>query len=598
MALGSLLPELSEGASRTPLIELATRWAREKPDAPAFTYVDYSADPKGVKTTATWREMYDRARAMAVRLRQTAEPGDRAALLLPQTLEYMTAMFGCMYSKVIAVPLFSPDAPGYADRLVRAYSDAAPAVIVTTEAALAHVEKFLADHDVPRPREIVCAELVDGALAGGWTHEPIGIDDVAYLQYTSGSTRAPAGVEITHGNIEANTRQLWAEWPTDETDPVLVSWLPLFHDMGLIATMALPMTRGNHTIYTAPQSFLMRPLRWLQLISDYRHTAVYTAGPNFAYEYVAEHASPEKIADLDLSGLVTCLNGAEPIRPATLGIFQETFGPAGLRPDAQGPAYGLAEATVFVSAAADPTPPRVLTVDRETLSQGRITLCEPDAERSTALVGCGRPSGQIVAIVDPETGVEHQDGVVGEIWIHGPNVARGYWHNSERSQETFGARLRDTAPGLPEWPWLRTGDFGVAYEGELYVTGRIKDLIIVDGRNHYPQDIEITAQEAHPAIRPDFVAAFAVPGEETERLVVVAERNRRVPLARLDPAEIEAAVRAAITHEHEMRVEEFVLVEPGAIARTSSGKIARAATRERHLAAELPTTEARLAARS
>jgi fatty acid CoA ligase FadD32 len=594
MALGSLLPELSEGASRTPLIELVRTWAATKPEAPAFTYVDYSADPKGVKTTAGWGEMHRRARAMAARLRQIAEPGDRAALLLPQTLDYMTSMFGCMYGRIIAVPLFSPDAPGYADRLVRAYGDATPAVVVTTRSALPHVEKFLADHDVPQPREIVCADAVDLSLGDDWEHEPIGLDDVAYLQYTSGSTRAPAGVEITHGNMEANTRQLWAGWPATEADPVLVSWLPLFHDMGLIATMALPMVRGNHTIYTAPQSFLMRPLRWLQLISDYAHTEVYTAGPNFAYEYVADHATPDKIADLDLSGLVTCLNGAEPIRPATLRAFQETFGPAGLRASAQGPGYGLAEATVFVSAAADPTPPRVLSVDREALSQGRVK----PAEEGSSLVSCGRPIGQLVAIVDPETGTEQPDGTVGEIWVHGPNVAPGYWRNSERSQETFGGRLTDPAPGLPEGPWLRTGDFGVAHEGELYVTGRIKDLIIVDGRNHYPQDIEITAQEAHPAIRPDFVAAFAVPGEETERLVVVAERNRRVPLARLDLAEVEAAVRGAINHEHEMRLDEFVLVEPGAVARTSSGKIARAATRQRLLAAELPTTGARLAGRT
>jgi fatty acid CoA ligase FadD32 len=218
--------------------------------------------------------------------------------------------------------------------------------------------------------------------------------------------------------------------------------------------------------------------------------------------------------------------------------------------------------------------------------------------RTTALVGCGRPSGQLVAIVDPETGAEVPDGRVGEIWIHGPNVARGYWRNSERSQETFHARLRDPAPGLPAGPWLRTGDFGSAWEGELFVTGRIKDLVIIDGRNHYPQDLEITTQEAHPAIRPDFVAAFAVPGGETEHLVVVAERNRRVPLARLDLAEVTTAVRAAITHEHEVSVAEFVLIEPGGISRTSSGKVARSATRQRHLAAELPTTEARLAART
>ncbi|WP_396449400.1 fatty acyl-AMP ligase [Actinomadura sp.] len=593
MALGSLLPELLPGGSgRTPLIERVARWAREKPDAPAYTFVDYSVDPAGAHVTATWAETDRRARAVAATLRQVTGPGERAALLLPQTLEYMMTMLGAMYAHVIAVPLFSPDLPGHADRLIGAYTDAEPAVIVTTRSALPHVEKFLADHDVPQPKEIVFAEEIDPALAGRWEDEPIAFDDLAYLQYTSGSTRRPAGVEITHGNVTANAAQLWAGWAPDRPTPELVSWLPLFHDMGLIATMALPLVNGDHAIYTDPVSFIMNPLRWLQLIAERPGKNVYTAGPNFAYEYVASSVPPEKIAELDLSGLTTCLNGAEPIRPSTLSMFAEALAPAGLRPSAQAPGYGLAEATVFVSAAAEDVPPKIISVDREALTQGELRLAEGGSE----LVSCGRPYGQLVAIVDPETRLEQPDGRVGEIWVHGPNTAPGYWRNSERSQDTFGGELRE--PGdLPAGPWMKTGDYGVVHEGELYVTGRIKDLIIVDGRNHYPQDIEVTAQEAHPAIRPDHVAAFALTGEETERLVIVAERNRRVPLGRLDPDEVEAAVRGAVNVEHEMSVHDFVLIEPGGVSRTSSGKIARAATRQRYLDGELPTTAARLASR-
>ncbi|WP_067827668.1 fatty acyl-AMP ligase [Actinomadura kijaniata] len=599
MALGSLLPELQPGgAGRVPLIERVARWAVEKPDAPAWTFVDYSLDPGGVKITLTWAEAARRARAMAARLRQVAGPGDRAALLLPQTLDYMMTMLGAMHAHVVAVPLFSPDLPGHADRLIGAYADSEPAVVVTCRSSLPHVEKFLADHDVPRPREIVFAEEVDPALADTWTDEPIGFDDLAYLQYTSGSTRRPAGVEITHGNVTANAAQLWAGWAPDGPTPELVSWLPLFHDMGLIAAMALPLYGGDHAIYTDPVSFVMNPLRWLELIAERPGRNVYTAGPNFSYEYAASVVTPEKLAELDLSGLVTCLNGAEPIRPSTLETFAAAFAPAGLRPGAQAPGYGLAEATVFVSAAADDTPPKVIEVDRDALTQGRVVLADPaaDGERVSALVSCGRPVGQIVAIVDPETRTERPDGEVGEIWVHGPNTAPGYWRNSERSQDTFGGELAE--PGdLPAGPWMRTGDYGAVHEGELYVTGRIKDLIIVDGRNHYPQDIEVTTQEAHPAVRPDHVAAFAVQGEETELLVVVAERNRRVPLARLDPAEVETAVRGAINVEHEMSVHEFLLIEPGGVSRTSSGKIARAATRQRYLDGALPTTRARLDAR-
>ncbi|MFE9103487.1 fatty acyl-AMP ligase [Actinomadura geliboluensis] len=593
MALGSLLPELLPGGSgRTPLIERVARWAREKPDAPAYTFVDYSADPAGAHVTASWAETDRRARAMAATLRQVTGPGERAALLLPQTLEYMMTMLGAMHAHVIAVPLFSPDLPGHADRLIGAYADAEPAVIVTTRNALPHVEKFLADHDVPRPKEIVFAEEVDLALADRWEDEPIGFDDLAYLQYTSGSTRRPAGVEITHGNVTANAAQLWSGWAPEKPNPELVSWLPLFHDMGMIATMALPLVNGDHAIYTDPVSFIMNPMRWLQLIASRPGRNVYTAGPNFAFEYVATAATPEKIAGLDLSGLTTCLNGAEPIRPSTLSVFADALAPAGLRPGAQAPGYGLAEATVFVTAAAEDVPPKVISVDREALTQGELRLREGGSE----LVSCGGPCGQLVAIVDPETRVEQPDGRVGEIWVHGPNTAPGYWRNSERSQDTFGGELSE--PGdLPAGPWMKTGDYGVVHEGELYVTGRIKDLIIVDGRNHYPQDIEVTTQEAHAAVRPDHVAAFALTGEETERLVVVAERNRRVPLGRLDLDEVEAAVRGAVNIEHEMGVHDFVLVEPGGVSRTSSGKIARAATRRRYLDGALPTTAARLASR-
>ncbi|MFA1546604.1 fatty acyl-AMP ligase [Actinomadura chokoriensis] len=593
MALGSLLPDLLPGGSgRTPLIERVARWAREKPDAPAYTFVDYSADPAGAHITVSWAETDRRARAVAATLRQVTGPGERAALLLPQTLEYMMTMLGAMYAHVIAVPLFSPDLPGHADRLIGAYTDAEPAVIVTTRNALPHVEKFLADHDVPQPKEILFAEEVDPAMAGRWEDEPVAFDDLAYLQYTSGSTRRPAGVEITHGNVTANAAQLWTGWAPDKPNPELVSWLPLFHDMGLIATMALPLVHGDHAIYTDPVSFIMNPLRWLQLIAQRPGKNVYTAGPNFAFEYVASMATPEKIAGLDLSGLTTCLNGAEPIRTSTLAMFADALAPAGLRPGAQAPGYGLAEATVFVTAAAEDAPPKIISVDREALTRGDLRLSEGGSE----LVSCGRPCGQIVAIVDPETRVEQPDGRVGEIWVHGPNTAPGYWRNSERSQDTFGGELSE--PGeLPAGPWMKTGDYGVIHEGELYVTGRIKDLIIVDGRNHYPQDIEVTTQEAHPAIRPDYVAAFALTGDETERLVIVAERNRRVPLARLDTEEVETAVRGAVNVEHEMSVHDFVLIEPGGVSRTSSGKIARAATRQRYLDGELPTTAARLASR-
>jgi len=593
MALGSLLPDLS----LRPLIESLAEHAVNKPDAKAFTFVDYSRDRDGAKHTLTWGEVWRRAQATAVAMRAIAEPGERAALLLPQSLDYLTAMCGAFASEIVAVPLFSPDLPGNADRLIRAYSDAEPAVIVTTSAALPYVEKFLDEHEVPRPRGIVLSDELDPASGEGWELPEISPDDLAYLQYTSGSTSSPAGVEITHGGFAANARQLWRSWDPPEVETCeAVTWLPLFHDMGLITALALPLVNGNHVILADPMSFLMRPIRWMRLLSECPN--VYTAGPNFAYDYVSGQANEKSLAGLDLSGVNVALNGAEPIRPSTLKTFNETFASVGLRPGVLRPAYGLAEATVFVSGSfvtnPDPNvPARLLSVDREALTQGRVV--PSDAENAQHLVSCGAPQGQLVAIVDPETRREQPDGVVGEIWVHGPNVGRGYWGNSERSDETFNAVIEDAAEGLPAGGWMRTGDYGAAYDGELYVTGRIKDLIIVDGRNHYPQDIEVTTEEASPAIRPDYVAAFSIPGEETERLVVVAERNRRVPIAKLDLAEVERAVRAAVNQVHEMSIHEFVLIEPGSLSRTSSGKVARAATRARYLAGELVRTADRLA---
>ncbi|MCD0450571.1 fatty acyl-AMP ligase [Actinocorallia sp. API 0066] len=592
MALGSLLPDLD----RRPLVGLLAEHAVTKPDARAFTFVDYSVDRDGAKHTLSWARVWRRARATAVALLEHADEGDRAALLLPQSLDYLVTMSGAFAAKVVAVPLFSPDLPGNADRLIRAYSDAAPSVIVTTSAALPYVEKFLDEHDVPRPRGIVLSDEIDEAAGDSYVLPEIGPDDLAYLQYTSGSTSAPAGVEITHGAFAANARQLWTSWDPPEIETCeAVSWLPLFHDMGLVTALALPLVHGNHVILADPMSFLMRPVRWLRLLSECPN--VYTAGPNFAYDYVSGQANEKSLEGLDLSGLNVCLNGAEPIRPSTVENFTKAFAPVGLRPGVLRPAYGLAEATVFVSGSfvtnPDPdVPARMLNVDREALTQGRIV--PSDAENAQPLVSCGAPTGQFVAIVDPETRRERPDGTVGEIWVHGPNVGRGYWGNTERSAETFDAVIED-AQGIPSGGWMRTGDFGAVHAGDLYVTGRIKDLIIVDGRNHYPQDVEVTTEAASAAIRPDHVAAFAIPGAETERLVVVAERNRRLPVARLDLAEVERAVRAKVNQVHEMHIHEFVLIEPGSLSRTSSGKVARAANRDRYLSGDLVRTADRLA---
>jgi fatty acid CoA ligase FadD32 len=576
MALGDRCGEFTDGEA---LGELVARWAKRKPSEPAYSFIDFGSARDGHATTLTWGEVHRRASSMAARLRQSAYPGDRVALLLPSGLEYLTTMLGAFYARLIAVPLFSPELPRQHDRLIRAYTDADPAVVVTDTKSLQSVQDFLEN------REIITADTVEPAI---WTAEPVGLDDIAYLQYTSGSTREPAGVQVSHRNIAVNARQLWAHFGVGRRRRVvLVSWLPLFHDMGLVATLAAPIVHGVHVTFTDPMAFIRNPLRWLTLISAHRDDEVLTAAPNFAYEYCLNRTRDTD--GLDLAGLRWSLNGAEPIRKSTLQRFASEYAGAGLRPEAPTPCYGLAEATVFVTATHGDVRPRVLSVDPVSLSEGFVRPVDPGTGngRVADLVSCGTSTGQYVAIVEPESSRELPESQVGEIWIHGPNVAQGYWRKPEQSRDTFGGWLSGPPSGTPAGPWLRTGDLGVIHGGELYVTGRLKDLIIVDGRNHFPQDIEATVQEAHPAIRRDHVAAFAVDGPETERLVVVAERSREAA----DLEEIRRVVRAAVAGGHDLALHDLVLVRPGGVPRTSSGKVARSASRQRYLAGELPVIE-------
>jgi fatty acid CoA ligase FadD32 len=564
-----------------PLITRVAWWAAKIPDEPAYTFVDYSVDRNGVRHTLTWSAVERRARALAVRLRQVVGPGERAAILAPQGVDYIVSLLGAMYARVIAVPLFAPDRPGHAERLVSAFTNADPACVLTTSARLPAVADFLGGHALGWPREVLDVDTVDDALAAAWRAEDISGDDIAYLQYTSGSTRVPTGVVITHGNFTANVWQWW-----DTCNPrcsVAVLWLPLFHDMGLIFTVAVPIMGGNHAIFMDPAAFIMHPVRWLRLLSE--HSDAFTAGPNFAYEYCAARVSEEDKRTLDLSGVQVCLNGAEPIRPSSIEHFTEAFHGCGLRPETHTPGYGLAEATVFVTAAAREDPPQVTAFDRDALTAGYALACLAGAPRASLLVSCGRPTGQQVLIVDPETRIPQTEGRIGEIWVHGPNVANAYWRNPKLSAEVFGATLSQRDRDMPDGPWLRTGDLGVLYDGQLYITGRIKDVIIVDGGNHYPQDIEMTAQSAHPAIRRDHLAAFSVPGDDIELLIIVAERSWRGATA--DPAEVSQAVRRAVTAQHALRVHDFVLVRHSAVPRTSSGKIARQACRQRYLDGKL-----------
>ncbi|MGH4031487.1 fatty acyl-AMP ligase [Actinomycetota bacterium Odt1-20B] len=571
-------------------------WAAHRAQERAVTYVDFP-DPgsAGLHHTLGWQALDARARAAAGRIADVAAPGDRAALLLPQGLDYTVAFLGCLYAGVVAVPLFSPELPGHGGRLAAVLADCEPACLLTDAATAPAVRAFVAGRGLP-PLPLVRTDVAAPADAPPPSRRPAP-DDIAYLQYTSGSTRRPAGVVISHANVVANARQAIAAFDAAAGRSTTVGWLPLFHDMGLLLSVAAPVVGGFPAVLMDPVAFLERPVRWLRLLGAYPGTI--SAAPNFAYDYCASripegalHERPE----LRLDRVRVLMNGSEPVRPGTVERFQHAFAEAGLSPEAHCPAYGLAEATVFVTADPHTAAPTTLTCDAEALAEGRVEAREPGGDGVARLVVCGGPAGQEVRIADPATGVGQEAGRVGEIQVRGPNVGRAYWKKAALSAEVFGVR----APGAAddEDGWLRTGDLGALVDGRLVVTGRLKDLIVVDGRNHYPQDIEETVQSALALVRRDHLAAFSVPAPDEggengevpgeEALVVVAEHRRDSEPTHDDARAAARTAKAAVSARHGLRLHQLVLVPPGTLPRTTSGKIARTAGRARHLDGTLP----------
>ncbi|MGB7162848.1 MAG: fatty acyl-AMP ligase [Mycobacterium sp.] len=570
-------------------------------DAVAYRYLDYTQDVDGKAISLTWAELGTRLRAIGARLQQVTSRGDRVAILAPQSIDYIVGFFAAIKAGTIAVPLFAPELPGHAERLNTVLGDAEPAVVLTTAAAGAAVQEFV--RSLPRtrrPRVIAIDEIPDsvGALfAPDYPHT----DDIAYLQYTSGSTRAPVGVEITHRAIGTNVLQMVMSTGMD-WDIRCVSWLPLYHDMGLLMIVCVAVF-GTQVTLMSPIAFVRRPQRWIrQLAAESQHGRTFAAAPNFAFELAADRGLPDAGEDLDLSNVVSLINGSEPVNIDSIAKFNEAFAPYGLPSTAVKPSYGMAEATLFVSTIDPAAGATVVYLDRDQLGAGRAVKVSSDAPNAIAQVSCGRIArSQWGVIVNPDAEAELPDGEVGEIWLHGNNIGRGYWANPEETERVFGNKLQCRLPvgshadGAPsEATWLRTGDLGVYIDGELYITGRIKDLIIVDGRNHYPQDIEATTAQASSAVRPGFVAAFSVlasevpgapAGEPGERLVIVAERAPGAGRADLQP--VIDAIRSAVSRRHSLAVSDVLLVAAGVIPRTTSGKLARRACRSQYRNGEL-----------
>ena len=558
------------------LPEYVRHWAETTPDRRAFTFVDHPAPhSRGVHRTLTWRQLDLRVRTLAARLAEGAEPGTRVALLCPQGTDYVTAFLATLTAGLVAVPLYPPGLPGHGDRLATVLKDASPATVVTTSHLFDEVRDFCAR---VLPVRIVAVDQVPdtaGDLLSVTPHE----DAIAYLQYTSGSTRSPAGVEISHGNVVANARQALAAYGVGDRSVTCVGWLPLYHDMGLVLSVAAPVVQGLLSVLMDPAAFLHEPVRWLRLLAAHPHAL--SAAPNFAYDYCTSAVTDAQKAGLRLDGVAALINGSEPVRPGTVDRFHAAFAAQGLAPDVHCPSYGLAEATVFVSAGRPGEPLRRFALDRDALASGKALPARADDPGAVLLAGCGTPAGQRVRIAEPVSRAVLSQGEVGEIWVRGPNVGRGYRNQDRLTRLVFGAEFADGTDSSNSW--LRTGDLGMVLDGQLIVTGRLRDLIIVDGRNHYPQDVEATVQDADPAVRRDRLAAFGVPGDAGERVVVVAEHVRSTGLAEIDVPALVRAVRAAVSARHGLRLSDVLLVSPGAIPRTSSGKVARALTRQRYL---------------
>jgi fatty acid CoA ligase FadD21 len=543
------------------------------PNDLAFTFTDYDREWDGAAESLTWSQLYRRTLNVAHEVGKHGVPGDRALIVAPQGLAFIVAFLGAMQAGFIAVPLAVP-VPGSHDQLLSAVvTDTSPTVVLTTAAVFDIAAQYV--DDGAAVIATLAVDTLDLDAEQSVNPEIPDGPDIAYLQYTSGSTRLPAGVMISHRNLVANFEQLMPDYMVSHGGVLppgakLVSWLPFYHDMGLMLGIAAPILDGCGADLLSPLAFLGRPARWVQAMS--RHEKPFSAAPNFAFDLTARRTTDADMEGLDLSGVIGIINGAERIHPSTLVRFNERFAPIGFRPEMVLPSYGLAEATVYVASGSNGRAPAVVDFDAAQLSQGSAVRSPGGAP----LLRYGLPSSPLVRIVDADTCAPCPDGVVGEIWTHGENVAGGYWRKPEQTGSAFGATLLDPPPGAPASDWLRTGDRGFVSEGELFIVGRIKDMLIVRGRNHYSEDIEATVQK----ITRGRVAAIAVSDEQTEQLVTIVELKNGDNTDALTL--VKSDVIAAISRAHGLQVADIVLVEPGSIPTTTSGKIRRSACVEQH----------------
>lgn len=572
------MTSVNEPRQFSTLVDLLRARAAEQSDRPAYSFL---VDGEDDVSELSYRELDRQSRAIAAILHQNVAAGERALLLYQPGLEYVAAFFGCLYAQVIAVPAYPPRPNQSLLRLQAIVADAQAKVVLTASSVLGNVRRQLAEFPDLQALTWITTDDVPAGIESSWNDDGPGTDQIAFIQYTSGSTMAPKGVMLSHQNVMHNLsliRQCFRHSPESRG----MVWLPPYHDMGLIGGVLQPLYVGFPVTLMSPYAFLQRPLRWLQAITRTRATT--SGGPNFAYDLCVRRVTDEQLAALDLSSWDLAFNGAEPIRHQTLDAFAKKFAPAGFRNEAFYPCYGLAEATLIVSGGVKDEAPVVAGFDREALERNLVKTSPNHSETARTLVGCGQKIvDQKIVIVDPATGSLCTNGSVGEIWVAGPSVALGYWGRPDETAQTFQARIHSNGDD----PYLRTGDVGFVHDNELFVTGRLKDLIIIRGRNYYPHDIELTVERCHPHLRPGGGAAFSIDVNGAECLIVAQEVERQF-LRNLNAEEVIDAVRQAIAEHYDLRVHAVALVKTGALPKTSSGKIQRHACRASFLNGSLP----------
>jgi acyl-CoA synthetase (AMP-forming)/AMP-acid ligase II len=565
------------------LVDLLEDRASKLTDRVAYTFLQ---DGETESARLTYGELDQQARAIATKLQSLVPEGSRALVVYPYHagLEFIAAFFGCLYAGVIAVTDSPPRrSQAIAKLQIRAVSSGAK-VGLTTRSLLAQIEAELATNPelAAQLKDItwIATDEANHFPTEGWVKPELTKDTLAFFQYTSGSTGLSKGVMVTHGNILYNERTIQQAFHhTDRT--IFVGWLPMFHDMGLIGNVMQPIYLGTPSYLMSPVSLIQKPINWLHAISKYKATT--SGGPNFAYDLLCLKVTDEQRQQLDLSSWEVAFSGAEPVRAETMQRFASLFAPCGFRYSAFYPCYGMAETTLFVTGGLPEPEPIVKYLDGGALEKNKIVEVSPQQKGARVIVGCGRTwLEDKVIIVNPETLTQSPSDRIGEIWVSGPGVGKGYWNQPEETASTFGAYLADTSEG----PFLRTGDLGFLQDGELFITGRYKEVMIIWGRYQYPQHIELTAQKSHPALRLNNGAAFSIDVEGEEKLVI-AQEVERSQIRNLNLEEIVKAVRTAVAKEHMAEVYAINLLKPASLPKTSSGKIQRRGCRAKYLEGSL-----------